>query len=306
MSTKRSKKTVAFFEVCDEQDLPMVAEDWQAHLHELLKRQQDNGVVDLRHEIAGVRNYAQVFSANEELHLVLAREREEPPSSLDESSGEILDETTQANRPWVEISVLSFIPNSNIFGLVLGAQASPRAGALADWINVDGQLFAELVSVRPYVADNLVGMLQDGSSEARMVSLQLDAQQIQQGEVGDDNGLYSATQRFGRALDLGPEVDVEVVLRIRGRSDSATESTRRTLADRGRELIGRSLRGGKVELVDFEPESLNDRELVDLVKHRMATKEVVSVMDDDGHQVRIPSAINAIGRAASKLQITGD
>ena len=96
-----------------------------------------------------------------------------------------------------------------------------------------------------------------------------------------------------------------MVLRIRGRADGATEGTRRSLADRGRELIGRPVRGAQVEIVDVEPDSITDRELVDIVKHRMATKEKVSVMDDDGHQVRIPSAINAISRAASRLQITG-
>ncbi|WP_182378294.1 hypothetical protein [Nocardioides sp. WS12] len=299
-------KTVAFFEVCDENDLPMLATDWQDCLGELLVRQQDNGITDLRHQILGVRNYAQVYVHNESRHLVLAREREEPPSSLDESSGDILDEETQANRPWVEISVLSFIPGTNIFGLVLGAQGSPRAGALADWVNKDGELFDDLISVRPYTDDQLVGMLQDGSSEARMVSVRLDPHQIHQGNIDPNGGLYSATQQLGRDLDLGSEIDVEVILRVRGRSSSATDSTRGRIADIGRNLIGRPIRSGQVELVDFEPESVTDRELVDLVKYRMATKETVSVMDDDGHQVRIPSAINAISRAADRLQIKAD
>ncbi|GAA3652815.1 hypothetical protein GCM10022237_10910 [Nocardioides ginsengisoli] len=299
-------KTVAFFEVCDENELPMLATDWQDCLGELLVRQQDKGVTDLRHEISGARNYARIYSHNDSLHLVLAREREEPPSSLDEDSGDILDEETEANRPWVEISVMSFLPDTNIFGLVLGAQGSPRAGALADWINTDGELFDDLISVRPYTADKLVGMLQDGSSEARMVSLRLDSHQIKQGDIDPNGGLYSATQRLGRDLDIGTEVDVEVILRVRGRSSSASEGTRGYLADLGRALVGRSISGGQVELVDFEPESVTDRELVDLVKHRMATKETVSVMDDEGHQVRIPSAISAISRAADRLQIVAD
>ena len=175
---------------------------------------------------------------------------------------------------------------------------------IADWINTDAQLFGELITVRPYVADNLVGMVQDGSAEARMVSVHLDAGQIY-GQQVEGAGLFSATQRMGKELDLGPEVDVEVILRIRGRSDGATEGTRRSLADRGRELIGRPIRGAQVELVDFEPDSTTDKQLVDLVKHRMATKETVSVMDEEGHQVRIPSAINAISRAANRLGITG-
>lgn len=304
MPTKTMKKTVAFFEVCDENDLPFAAEDWQQHLRDLRDRQHKQGVKSLRQDIRGLRHYAQGYTHDGELSLVVARERDEPPSSLDENSGEILDEATQANRPWVEICVASFIKDTNVFGFVLGGMSAPRAGVIADWINADAQMFGELVSVRPYVADNLVGMLQDGSSEARMVSVHLDAGQIY-GQQVDGAGLFSATQRMGRELDLGPEVDVEVILRIRGRADGATEDTRRTLADRGRDLIGRPVRGAKVEIVDFEPDSTTDRELVDIVKHRMATKEQVSVMDEDGHQVRIPSAINAISRAASRLQITG-
>lgn len=302
MATKRMKKTVAFFEVCDENELPMAPEDWQDQLAALLERQQVAGPLSLRHEIDDMRTYARVYVIDDERHLVMARERDEPPSSIDESNLEIVDEETQANRPWVEISILSFIPGTNIFGFVLGAMGSPRQNVLADWINEDGQMFAELVTVRPYVADSLVNMLQDGSSEARMVRLRLDAAQINGTEV-DGAGLYSATQQLGRQLDMGPEVDVEVILRVRGRADSATEGTRRSIADRAKELIGKSFRGAQAEIVDLEPESTTDREIVDLVKHRMATKERISVMDDEGHQVRIPSAVAAISRAASRLDI---
>lgn len=303
MTTKRIMKTVAFFEVCDEHDQPIGIEDWQVHLRALQARRSDEGAVSLRHEILGLRHYAQSYIHQERLSLVIARERDEPPSSLDETSGDIVDENTQANRPWVEICVASFIENTNIFGFVLGGMSAPRAGTVADWINKDAQLFSELISVRPYVADNLVGVLRDSSSEARLVRLRLEPQQINAAEI-DGSGLYSATQQIGRELDLGPEVDVEVVLRIRGRSAGATEGTRRTLADRARELIGLNVRGAQAEIVDIDPESSN-RELVDIVKHRMATKEQVSVMDEEGRQVRIPSAINAISRAANRLQVTG-
>ncbi|MFC4555747.1 hypothetical protein [Georgenia faecalis] len=302
MATRTMKKTVAFFEVCDDNSEPMAAEDWQQHLRKLRDRQRNQGATSLRHEIYGLRHYAHVYEHRTKLSLVVARERDEPPSSLDEDSGQIFDEQTQANRPWVEICVASFVENTNVFGFVLGGMASPRAGVIADWINEDSRLFGEAISVRPYVANNLVGMLQNGYSEARMVRLQLDATQID-AEVVDGSGLYSAAQRMGQELDLGPEVNVEVVLRIRGRSDGATEATRRSLADRARELIGRPVRSAQAEIVDFQPDSTNGRELVDLVKHRMATKEKVSVMDDDGHQVRIPSAIDAISRAASRLQV---
>ncbi|WP_158647906.1 hypothetical protein [Nocardioides houyundeii] len=303
---KKMKKTVAFYEVRDENDQPMAGEDWQRHLQDLLRRQHIEGVASVRHAIEGLRHYGQAYAHESELSLVIARERDEPPSSLDEASGEIIDESTQVNRPWVEIGVASFVAGTNIFGYVLGGMSAPRAGAVAQWINVDGRMFGEPVSVRPYTSEALVNFLQDGSSEARMVSVQLDAGQIY-GEQVEGAGLFSATQQIGRELDLGPEVDVEVILRIRGRSDGATETTRRTLADLGRGLLGRRVRGAQAEVVDFDPDSLMEREMVDLVKHRMATKEDVSVMDaeGEGRQVRIPSAINAISRAASRLQISG-
>jgi hypothetical protein len=296
------KKTVTFFEVVDENDQPFAAEDWQVNLRQLRDRQNDHGVVDLRHEIGGVRHYAQVYTHQGECSLVIARERDEPPSTLDESTGQIIDETTQASRPWVEICVLSFIAGTNVFGFVLGGMASPRAGVVSQWFNKDGETFDELVEVRPHTADALVGMLQDGSSEARMVSVRLDAAQIY-GDGVNGAGLFSATQDIGRQLNAGPEVDVEVILRIRGRADSASEGTRRWIADRARELIGMNIRGGQAEIIEYTDNEQTDRELVDLVKHKMATKEEVSVMDDDGRQVRIPSAINAISRAADRLGI---
>jgi hypothetical protein len=188
---------------------------------------------------------------------------------------------------------------------VLGGMAAPRARALEDWINEDA-LFDELVTVAPYVSDELIELVQDGSSEARMVSVRLDSAQMQaaSNEEMAEAGLYSAAAQIGRELDLGPEVDVEVILRVRGRADSATEDTRRSLGDLGRRLVGREdMRGAKVEVVNLDQDSQSDRELVDLVKYRIATKEEVSVLDEDGHQVRIPSAVNAISRAVSKLQI---
>ena len=204
MPTKSMSKTVAFFEVCDENDLPFAAEDWQQHLRDLRDRQYRQGVKSLRHDIGGLRHYAQGYTHDGELSLVIARERDEPPSSLDENSGQILDEATQANRPWVEICVASFIPSTNVFGFVLGGMSAPRAGVIADWINTDAQLFGEPVSVRPYVADNLVGMLQDGSSEARMVSLHLDAGQIYGDQVdGSGSVLRHAANRAGTRLRSG-------------------------------------------------------------------------------------------------------
>lgn len=303
MATKTVKKTVAFFEIRDKDDQPMAAEDWQKHLRKLSKRQANKGVKSLRHKIYGLRHYAQSYAHDGSYGLVIARERDEPPSSLDETSGEILDEATQANRPWVEVCVASFIPGTNIFGFVLGGMSSPRSGVIADWINTDKKFFAEPVSVHPYRDEALVDMLRDGSSEARMVHLVLTPDQIQNQNI-EGSGLYSAAQHLGRELDLGTEVEVEVILRIAGRTGTASEGTRRQVADRARELIGMPVKAAKAEIVELGDGNAVDRDLVDLVKHRMATTQKVSVMDDDGRQVRIPSALNAISRAASHLGIS--
>lgn len=304
MATKTVEKTVAFFEIRDKDDKPMAAEDWQKHLRKLKKRQTKKGVQSLRHKIYGLRHYAQAYAHDGTYGLVVARERDEPPSSLDESSGEILDEATQANRPWVEVCVAAFVPGTNIFGFVLGGMSAPRSGVIADWFNADKKLFGEPVSVHPYRDDALVDMLRDGSSEARMVRLVLTPDQIKNQSI-EGAGLYSATQNLGRELDLGTEVEVEVVLRIAGRTGTVSEGTRRQIADRARELIGLPVKAAKAEIVELGDGNAVDRDMVDLVKQRMATSQKVSVMDDDGHQVRIPSALNAISRAAKHLGISG-
>lgn len=299
MATKRAKKTVAFFEVCDEDEDPLEPVDWQSLLGELDDRRVSHGATSLRHTIHGFRHYAQVYTHLETYHLVIAREREEPPSSLDEGSGEILDEQTNANRPWVEISILSFIPDSNVFGFVLGAMGSPRSSAVADWLNAD-ELFEDSLTVRPYISETLVDLVRDGDSEARLFRMKLSAQQLYEG-FDPDSGVYSRSQQFGRELDMGPEVDLEITLTLNGNAKSTAESTRRALGDIARSVIGREMVAGKVEVVDLDSGPRVERELVDLVKHHITTKENVSVMDDEGHQVRVPSAVNAISRAISKL-----
>lgn len=120
VAVKHVKKTVAFFEICDENDQPMAPEDWQRHLRDLRDRQNAHGVSSVRHDIEGLRHYGKAYTHQGELSLVIAKERDEPPSSLDENSGEIIDEKTQASRPWVEICIASFIKGTNILGLLHG------------------------------------------------------------------------------------------------------------------------------------------------------------------------------------------
>jgi hypothetical protein len=293
MAPRIRKKTVAFFEVTTLSGKPLPAvEDWQ----QILRDMEGSPPSALVHRIRGADHYGNIFGWEGNAHLVLARKRDDAPPSLDLTTGEIIDASTQANRPWVEVSIIHFLPNSNRLGYVLGSQAAPRIGSLAAWLNE--AVFEDAIDIRPVVSAKLVKRMQKVSAEARLVRLRLGPDQL--AAIDQSAGLYSAAQAIGR--DFGGGVQVEVIIRIEGRADRSDIDTRKRIAEAGRQLLGRDLEQALVELVDLDDRGHAESEMVDLISHRLARKEKVAVTDDEGKAIRIPSAITAIYRAADNLR----
>lgn len=292
MATRARIKTVSFFEVVDENGDELEVIDWPEVLGDLAQET----TADRGHAVGNVMHYGQAYPWNEIDHLVIARVREDVPTSLNVVTGDLIDEQTQTGRPWVEVSVVGFVPDTNKFGFVLGNQAAPRASSVAAWLN-EHKIFEDPLDVQPVVSAELLRKLERERVQARLVKLELNSAQLQ--ALDADAGLFSAAQQIGQ--DFGSGVSVEILIKIEGRTRSAPSETLDALGRAGRSLLGRNLEKALVELVEATADNERDTEMIDLIKQRLSSKQRVRVVDEEGEPIRIPSAITAIHRATDAL-----
>jgi hypothetical protein len=289
MATSTKKKTVAFFEITDENGSPLGnILPWQ----EILTTLEQQNAAQCCHAIFGVDHYVRIYAWEGRNHLVLARARDDSPSTLDLRTSAIVDEVTQAGRPWVEVSVVSFIPGTNRLGFVLGGQASPHASSLERWINAH-DLMDEDITISPVVNRQILDILDKENVEARLVTVRLDPGQfISQDDAG---GLVSYGSAMGR--EIGGDYQIEMTVKIQGRADHVEPGRLRRLGALGRQLLGRDVAKAVVQVVDLNGDGVKT-EMLDLLHYKLARKEKISVTDEEGNPVRIPSALTAIMRAA--------
>lgn len=292
MIKKTRKKTVAFFEINDMSGSPIRQPlPWPDILADL-SRQSPNA---RRHDVGGVEHWGQTYTFDETDHLILVRLRDDAVSSFNTATGEFLDSESEVGQPWVELSVIHFLPDSNRFGFLLGSNASPRVSSLAQWIN-SHKLFDEPVEIGPIISRRTRDKI-SGTAEARMVTVRLAGDQL--ASVQQQDSLYGAATVIGRAHG---DVEVELVIRVKGKVDRAHQEERAKIMRTAERLLGADFEKAVVELVNYDDRGKADVESVDFLNHRLTKKLPVTVKDEEGHPVRIPSAIMAIYRAADLLE----
>jgi hypothetical protein len=291
-ATHTKKKTVAFYEVFNTDGSTMdVALPWDAVLGQIA----GEAVNDRCHMVGNVAHWGKTYPFLDAYHFVLARNREDGVPSLDVVTDEIIDNENDVKRPWVEISVASFIPNSNRFGYVLGSQAAPRPSSMAAWINSHNS-FDMPISIGPVISQNVLARL-NGAAQAKLLRVKLTRDQIAAAQQA--NGLYSAGQALTE--DFG-DVEVELIVRVAGRVDRAHDEERISILDAARGLLTSDFKDAVAELLNFDAQGSYEIDPVNLLHDRLSKKMDVSVTDQEGNSVRIQSAVTAILRAADILQ----
>ncbi|SFW66632.1 hypothetical protein [Amycolatopsis australiensis] len=293
VATRQRKKTVQFFEVVnsDGSRIENGSLDWQEILFDLSRQH----IRDRRHRIGGIDHWGQIYPYNGDEHFILAKNREDGVSSFDIENEEFIDSETQAGNPYVELTIIKFIPGTNRFGLVLGSGASSRAGTFQIWLN-EHRVFAEEISVKPLVSNRVLEKIQ-GAQQAKLLNVRLERDQA--AAVSEANGLYGAVRAI---TAVHGSVDVELILRVKGQVDSRHDDERISILNTARSVINTQFSKAMVELVQFDQEGKPETETVNFVNDLLSKKMKVSVTDEEGHPVRIPSAIAAIDRAIDDLQ----
>lgn len=293
MITRTKKKTVQFFEVVA-QDGTRLAQPypWPEILADLAKQP----AADCKHVVAGVDHWGRVYTYEEEDHFILVRLVEEGVSSFDISTESFIDIESNAANPYVELSIAKFLPNSNIFGFVLGSNGSSRVGSMERWINAH-KMFQGEVAIVPLVSKRALDKIR-AAEEAKLLTVRLDQDHVS--SIGTQSGLYSVLKDIEESHG---SVDIELTIRAKGRVDEERREERMGIVRTAKSMIRAPFSRAVVELVNYDSKGKPHIEKVDFLNHLLATKMNVSVTDKEGNPVRIPSAISAINKAAEKLRV---
>lgn len=295
MATSLKKKTVAFFEVLDSKGRPLPSPlPWDEFLTKLTKE----SVEKRKHLLWNTTHVASAYAYNEQEHFILARYREDAPSTLDVATGEFIDHENDTKRPWVEISVASFVPGTNKFGYVLGSAASPRASSMEEWINRH-EIFDAEISIGPAVNRDVLARL-NGAAQVKLLGVKLTRDQVMQN--AQNHGIFTAAQTLSQNYG---DVDIEIVVKVAGQVDRRHNTEREGLLDAARGVLGHDFKKAVAELLHFDEQGKPEGETINLLHDRLAVKMAVSVTDSEGNPIRIQSAITAIYRAIDKFQADG-
>lgn len=292
MATSLKKKTVAFFEVFDSEGRTLAEPlPWDDFLADLHKESTDRR----EHKLWNTVHWASAYPFEERDHFILARSREDAPSTLDVATGEFIDHENDTQRPWVEISVASFIPSTNKFGYVLGSTASPRTSSMEEWINKH-DFFAAPISIGPAINPDVLARL-NGAAQVKLLDVKLARGQV--GNNSDGHGIFTAARDLSEGYG---DVDIEIIVKVAGRVDRQHDTERIGLLDAARGILGHDFKKAVAELLRFDEHGKPESDTINLLHDRLATKMNVSVTDDEGNPIRIQSAITAIYRAIDKFK----
>ncbi|MEU5989234.1 hypothetical protein ABZ806_09660 [Spirillospora sp. NPDC047418] len=281
------KKRVSFYEVRDREGIPFSSPfDWDQILARLARESADVRL----HRVFGADHWGKAYPFQDMDHFILARSREEGVPSYNTQTDEIIDNETDSQQPWVEISVASFVPGTNKFGFVLGSQASPRPTSMALWLN-EHKFVDEELTIGPVVNQNILNRI-DGAAQASLLRMKLNRDQIE--AARQSGGLFSAAQIIGEEFG---DVEVELQVKVSGRVTKSHDDERIQILDSVRGVVGSDVKDAVAELINFDENGKYERDEINLLEDRLAKNMMVRVTDAQGNPVRIQSAVTAIFRA---------
>lgn len=309
MATGKSaslKRTVSFFRLVVEQQSGQITQfpdqSWQALLGQigLMKVRQRTYAGPTR------RLIGQALLVDDEYALKLMEPRDEN-SWLEivkaEEEAKPFDPTSLGTL--VETTIVVFLPQKNIFGIIRGSTSSPSQTALAEWLDhlrvKDKRLLSDDMQVlraEPALSQSQRARL-DSADGASVASIRISTNKAQQLEdVGSRelaNSLKSLKQIYGDIL-------VTITLRVpRGKENDAARRELKKEAQRLQTVAGEA-EALSATLVHYDAEQRANQEDVDFVSQRITASMGVPLLGDDGTPIRNESAVRAILAAARDLR----
>ncbi|WP_155889043.1 hypothetical protein [Austwickia chelonae] len=302
-------KTISFWKVMVEDaqgartSTGMTAQEWEIGLGKLRQRSlQERTVPASDGQLMG-----RPFLVEEEYAVALMSPRDETSwlAVLNQAGSDVDHETSELelaeNQSLVETSVVTFIPGlNNIFGIVTGSQAAPKASAFALWLTkmfppTDGSKYTFVAD--PCVSKKMREKLvrSDGVTSATVRVSTTQANVMRQAQ----NNLVRRLGEFMQTLQSSDELQVTVTLTVPPGQTPTKDEARNELRDHTRALLeipGVDKLSAKV-LSDHEDR--RRREEINFINQKLSVKSLIMTRDDDGRLIKDDSAVRAIRSRAT-------
>ncbi|MEU8238523.1 hypothetical protein AB0C07_09780 [Actinoplanes missouriensis] len=223
-------------------------------------------------------------------HFLLARERDDM-SSLDLNKDELVDSESDGTSPYVEVTFAHFLPGTNVLGMVLGSNASPRVSSIAAWLN-EHKVIDQEIEIVPFIDPRILDKI-NGAASAKLVRVTFQADPAE--SVRRSSSLADAAHRLHERVG---EVEISLELKVESGAPEGTAS--RILGEAQSLAASSGFKKAFATLVQVDDEGKRYREDVDFLDNRLAFRTKIVTVDASGKSVRVHSAIDAILRAVEK------
>lgn len=327
-----AKRTVSFFRlVVEDKDgnvIQFPAQDWQAFLAKVKKLPLKDRTYEsptrqlIGHVLTVDQDYALKLMEPRDQNswLEILRRAEEDETALDTSIGDdaaaaeaVEDAEDGGTDPidpsvigtLVETSLIAFLPDKNVLGMILGSTSSPTHAALAEWIDmlkINGKhLIPEeqgWLRAEPALSKSQQRRLgsADGVSKASIRISTSKADQLAEAGAEDiATTLRNLGQTYGNLF-------VTITLAIpRGKANDKARRELKQEAERFRSVSSQA-EAVSATLVTYDAESRAHSEEVNFVSQRITMTKTVPLTGSDGEPIRNTSAVRAILAAAYELR----
>jgi hypothetical protein len=220
-----------------------------------------------------------------------------------ENSAEALDPAALGEL--VETTVVDFLPEGNLVGIIRGSMSSPTHTALAEWLDnvkVNGRrLFEEpncSLRAEPALAKSQRAKL-DTAAGASMTSLRISTSMAEEVHAAGSEIMGDTLRRLKRQYG---DIMVTVTLRVpRGKAYDAARTELKEEAARVLSVAG-AAESASATLVSYDERSRSRAEEIDFVAQRITAKTMVPLTGDNGEPIRNTSAVLSIRAAAHNLR----
>jgi hypothetical protein len=205
----------------------------------------------------------------------------------------------------VETTIVAFLGEKNLFGLIRGSTSSPSHVAVAEWIDhlaIDGRRLVPdpkaVIRAEPALSRRQRQRL-NASDGVSMASVRISTSKAQQLEEAGSAILAETLKSLSSTYG---DIVVTVTMRVpRGR---AYDQARRQLKEEAQRLrtIVNDAEAVTATLVHYDAEAKAHQEDIDFVSQRIAVQKGVPLTGDDGQPIRNSSAVRAILSAAYDLR----
>lgn len=288
------ERTVAFFEVVDDDGARLEQVDWQTILNSLQRRPLRE-----RTYTTSLKTFVgQVVSYDGQSHLLLGKVKETDDwlEEINFEDGSIEEFNRAENRGLVETSILSFLDFGNVVGMIRGSVSAPTCASLQEWINGMDILEGVNVEVRPIIDRATIEKIRQADG-ARWLDFKVNTSQA---AAFEESG-----NRLGRTVRAARDEygEVTVAFKVEIPKNRRFSRARRELLNDVLQLAAHSdiTESASAQLTYWDPSDDSEHsEAVNLMKHRITAKKRIAGRDDEGNPIRNLSAVHAILEVAVK------